>query len=81
MACHLSFIQDVTLHAIDWDGPLSCDLYDSVDIPETSLPLSEDDYQELTDQIDPMSYSSEHAVDIYLQCLSFVQERLNIHGP
>ena len=72
----LPFIQDVTLHAIDWYGPLPNDMYDSVDIPETSLPIFDDDYQELTDQIDPMSYSSEHAIDIYLQYLSCVQERV-----
>ena len=72
-------MQNITLHAIDWDGPLPCDLHDSVAIPETSLPISEDDYQELLDQIDPMSYSSEHAIDIYIQCLSFVQERVDIH--
>ena len=72
----LKFLQDFTLHAIDWDGPLPCDSYDSVEVPETSQPLTEEDYQDLTDQINPLSHSSEHAIDIYLNCLSFVQERI-----
>ena len=73
------FQQDFILHAIDWDGPIPSDTHDLVNVPTTTLPICEEDYQDMVDFIDPMAYSSEHGIDIYVRCLSFVQALVSIH--
>lgn len=61
---------------IDWNGPISSsdDPHVLVDPPHN--PLSEEDYQQLCTSINPTEVTREHGVDLYLQCLSFVTEKL-----
>ena len=59
------------------DGPLPCISQDEVvDVPEIALPLMPEDYQELCSTINPLACTREQAVDSYLECLLFVQNRL-----
>ena len=75
----LFIIQDFNLHAIDWDGPIPYDHQpESVDVPATERPMCDEDFEDLAELIDPLSHSNNHAIDIYLQCLSFVQSRMGL---
>ena len=69
-------LQDVNLHAIDWDGPITTEHNEDVEVPSTARPINTQDFQNMTELINPLSYSSEHGIDLYLQCLSFVQARM-----
>ena len=64
---------------IDWDGPIPYDHQpESVDVPATERPICDEDFEDLAELIDPLSHSNSHAIDIYLQCLSFVQSRMGL---
>ena len=72
-------IQDNNLHAIDWDGLIPYENQsESVEVPTIECPISNEDYEEMVETIVPLSQSDEHAIDIYLQCISFVQSRMNV---
>lgn len=63
-------------YGIDWDGPLpdENDDYAQVEVPETRNPLSEDNFHELVQTIDPLSASESYGADIYLSVVSFLSE-------
>ena len=42
-------------------------------------PLSNSEYTELCEQINPLAESAEHGIDIYLNCLQFVRRKLSTH--
>ena len=66
---------------IDWDGPLpdvTCDTH--VEVSSVELPLTNHEYTELCEHIDPLAESSEYGIDIYLNCLQFVRRKLSIHA-
>lgn len=75
---HNSF-QGFNLLAIDWDGPITTEANESVDIPLTERPISAEDFHDLTQLINPMTYSTEHGIDVYLQCVDFVCTRMNVN--
>ena len=43
-----------------------------VEVPETTLPLNMEQFQELERRIDPLRYSSNHGVDCYTDVLQFI---------
>ena len=43
-----------------------------IEVPVTCVPITEEDYALLTEQIDPLRNSEVHGVDIYLEVLSFL---------
>ena len=45
-------------------------------VPETELPMNETQAEELRRLIDPLQDSLYHGVDIYLEVLSYLDERL-----
>ena len=47
-------------------------------MPRIECPVSNDDFEEMVEVIDPLSHSNDHAIDIYLQCISFVQSRMSV---
>lgn len=66
---------------IDWDGPLpdvTCDSY--LEVPNVESPLTDSDYKELCEQIDPIADSEEHEMDIYITCLEYVRRKLRTHA-
>jgi len=68
------FEVDIENYGIDWEGPSPSEEWggplgsadESVVIPETSLPLSLETYEELARTIDPCQYSEFQGVDIYM---------------
>lgn len=69
-------MQERNLYGVDWDGPLPMDDGDSVVVPTTSVPLCEDDMQQLASQINPLAVSYDFGIDLYLECLQFIHSRL-----
>ena len=64
-------------YGIDWDGPLPAEIdVDTVEVPETHCPLSEEQYEELIVSIDPLRVSNSYAIDIYLETIEFVNTHL-----
>ena len=49
------------------------DEHEAVVVPETGIPISPESYEELTANVDPLSDSEFHGVDIYLQTLKFIE--------
>lgn len=47
-----------------------------LEVPETSLSPNENVWTELTENIDPNRPSPYHGIDIYLEALQFITERL-----
>ena len=45
----------------------------------TEMPLTNKEYRELCEEIDPLAESTEHGIDIYLNCLQFVRRKLSTH--
>lgn len=65
-------------YGIDWDGPvpdIQTSLEPVVEVPSTNNPLQEADLMLLKSTIDRHRNSEEYGVDIYLEVLSFVEER------
>ena len=64
---------------IDWDGPLPpTDCSDNtvyVDPPQQ--PLTPLDYQELSITINPLDPSSEYGIELYIETLQFVLNKLH----
>ena len=60
----------------EWDGPIPNELCELVEVPETELPLSNEDYIELRNTINPLQDSEYHGVDLYIQTLSLIAEKL-----
>jgi len=50
----------------------------SVGIPDTTIPLTPEQYQDLVDNIDPLKESESYGVDIFHQVVTFCN---NIHVP
>lgn len=62
-------------YGIDWDGPVPEEPVEddiSVEVPETSNPLSDEQFQELSNRINPLRISNNYGIDIYLEVVSFV---------
>lgn len=60
---------------IDWDGPLPDEInddYAKAEVLETRNPLSEDNFHEPVQSIDPLSASESYEADIYLSVISFI---------
>ena len=43
------------------------------------MPLTNREYRELCEEIDPLAESTEHGIDIYLNCLQFVRRKVSTH--
>ncbi|XP_028407186.1 uncharacterized protein LOC114529573 [Dendronephthya gigantea] len=70
-------MEDNEYYGVDWDAPVpnNEDLNvssNAIEVPVTSIPISEEAYFLLREQIDPLRDSESHGVDIYLEVLSFI---------
>ena len=45
-----------------------------VAVPVTNLPLSDEDYQQLQQLLDPLAESESYGIDLYRETLQFLQE-------
>ena len=66
-------------YGIDWDGPLPCEAdidVESVVVPVTNTPLSQEEYHQLSLRINPQRESNSYGIDIYLEVKEFVRSRI-----
>lgn len=63
-------------YGVDWDGPLVSDDDNVVIVPTTNSPLPEYDMQELASRINPLAFSDELGIDLYVQTVHFVSARI-----
>ena len=68
---------DITLYGIDWNGPIPTTEDDQVEVASTDIPLQEQDYIQLQSTISPLTESECQGVDLYIQTLEFVQQKLD----
>lgn len=62
-------------YGVDWDGPLVSDDDNAVVVPTTNSPLSEYDMEQLASTINPLAFSDELGIDLYIQTVRlFLQE-------
>ena len=60
-------------YGIDWEGPAPSDEsfeIDMVEVPETSIPVN--CLADIEANVDPLAYSEEYGMDLYLQVLQIV---------
>lgn len=65
------------LYGIDWNGPLpDAEELEQVEVTNTVNPLQEHDFLQLQRTISPISWSDYQGVDLYIQTLEFVHQKL-----
>ena len=60
---------------MDWDGPIVSDDDTTVVVPTTNCPLSDDSMQELSSQVNPLAFSDDLGIDLYVKCVRFISSR------
>lgn len=70
-----TFQENAQGHGIDWEGPLPQEENeaDQVEVPPCECPLTEEQYRQLQDNIPPLAESPNYGIDLYLDCLSFIE--------
>ena len=69
---------DLALYGIDWSGPIpNSDDVDSVNVAVARNPLEEQDSLHLQATISPLSHSECHGIDLFIQTLQFVCQKLS----
>lgn len=60
----------------EWDGPMQNESQPFVDSPDTASPLTNDDCLKLRRRINPLLELKFHGVDLFMQTLSFIHDKL-----
>lgn len=64
------------MYGIDWDGPISEDSSETMQVPEIPCPISDNHLQDCRENIDPLGNCLSHDMeDIYLETVEFIEER------
>ena len=68
------------MYGIDWDGPLPDDVLanNTIDVLPITNPLSNEHYAELCTEICPLATSPNYGIDLYLNCLHLVYNKLSL---
>ena len=65
------------MFGIDWDGPLPSDVdSDEVSVPSITVGLSPTDMDELIHTINPLDECDDYGINLYMQCVLFVSNKL-----
>lgn len=73
----LLLIQDYQSYGIDWDGPVpAIEDETAVNVPKVNCPLNNDDQTALTGLINPLNQSNSFGIDVYIQTVNFISQRL-----
>ena len=72
---------DEILYGVDWDGPLPIDvdtdsIHEQITVPESTVPLSSTDMDELVSTIDPLTECDDYGIGLYEQCIQFVISKI-----
>ena len=70
--CIIIQVQQLQSLGIDWNGPLPFSDDNIVNADPPQLPLSPQDYQELCIQVNPLEPSSEYGIELYIETVQFV---------
>ena len=66
----------MAVYGIDWNGPISDSEDEEVQVPQTTVPLQEEDFSQLQQTIFPNTNSDYQGVDLFIQTLQFVYHKL-----
>lgn len=66
-------------YGIDWNGPVSYDDDEDVNVSQTFCPLQDIQMEELKQVVVPLAHSANYGLDLYLATLSFIQNILDNH--
>ena len=61
-------------YGVDWEGPIPADEYEGSnngEVPETAVPICLD-IIDFLDAIDPLSYSDQYGIDLYIRLLNSI---------
>ena len=61
---------------MDWDGPLPGDDESAVVVPSMSTQLSSETMEELVSLINPLAFSDDLGIDLYVRTVHFVFSRI-----
>ena len=59
-------------YGIDWSGPCVAESDESVDLPDTACPLSDQQVIALKEAVDPMQDGSDYGISFYTTTRAFV---------
>jgi len=68
-------------YGIDWDGPLVLEEGDAeqVTVPESTCPLTEEEYRILEKTVSPLAESQTYGLDLYSDAVCLVQDMVSHH--
>ncbi len=73
----LSIFLQVNIHGIDWNGPIPFTDEDNVvDIDPPPSFLCNQDYQELSQTINPLDRNSQYGIELYMESIQFVSNKI-----
>ena len=61
---------------IDWDGPIPFCEDNVVDIEAPPTLLCNEDYQELSQTINPLDHNSQYGIELYIESIQFVSSKI-----
>lgn len=59
-------------YGIDWDGPCAAEMTESVDVPITNCPITQQQFEELNEMIDPIQNCHDYGVSLYTTVRAYV---------
>ena len=65
---------------IDYEGPIPEDLIGTVEVPETSCPLNEQDIQQFLDAIDTDTRFKDLGIENYVHCKELLESLLSYNA-
>ena len=70
-------LQDQAWYGVDWNGPLPIEPGDSVvDVTPPEVALHPRVFDELCNEIDPLTECGDYGVQLYVNCVCFVESRI-----
>lgn len=63
-------------YGIDWDGPVGSEDNRLVEVPATPSPISDEDLQQLSEQINPLVDDGNYGINTFIDTLQAVESIL-----
>ena len=60
------------LYGIDWDGPCVVQMTEDVPVPTTNCPITQQQYEELNEMVDPIQICHDYGVSLYTAVRAYV---------
>ena len=77
MTTHVQ-VQQLQSLGIDWSGPLSFSNDNTMNVDPPEMPLSTQDYQVLCIQVNPLEPSSEYGIELCIETVQFVLNKVMV---